>query len=53
MNDEEISRVFARIDILREQGKLPTLTQEDTDTEPTALAYTPNDNINGDEELSN
>ncbi len=48
MNDEEISRVFARIDILREQGKLPILTQEDTDTEPTALAYTPNDNSEED-----
>jgi len=43
MNDEEIARVFARIDILREQGKLSIPTQQDIENEPTALAFTYND----------
>lgn len=29
MNNEEISRVFARIEKLREAGKLPKITPED------------------------
>ena len=45
MNNEDIARVFARIDILREEGKLPKITQEDMDNEPTALAFTPNDGL--------
>lgn len=40
MNNEELSRVFARIERLREEGKLPKLTQEDIDNEPAALAFT-------------
>ena len=44
MNSEEISRVFARIERLREEGKLPQITQEETVNEPTALAFTPYDN---------
>ena len=41
MNNEEISRVFARIEKLREEGKLPQITPEDYENEPTALAFTP------------
>ena len=40
MNSDEISRVFARMERLREEGKLPTPSQEDIENEPTALAYT-------------
>ena len=43
MNNEEISRVFARIEKLREEGKLPKITPEDYENEPTALAFTPDD----------
>ena len=43
MNSEEISRVFARIERLREEGKLPKITPEDYENEPTALAFTPYD----------
>ena len=43
MNNEEISRVFARIEKLREEGKLPPITPEDYENEPTALAFTPDD----------
>ena len=44
MNSEEISRVFARIERLRDEGKLPQITPEDYENEPTALAFTPYDN---------
>ena len=43
MNSEEISRVFARIERLRDEGKLPKTTPEDYENEPTALAFTPYD----------
>lgn len=43
MNNEEISRVFARIEKMREEGKLPPITPEDYENEPTALAFTPDD----------
>lgn len=43
MNNEEISRVFARIEKMREEGKLPKITPEDYENEPTALAFTPDD----------
>jgi len=43
MNSEEISRVFARIERLRDEGKLPKITPEDYENEPTALAFTPYD----------
>ena len=49
MNSEEISRVFARIERLREEGKLPTITQEDYENEPTALAFTPYNNSHSDD----
>ena len=43
MNSEEISRVFARIERLRDEGKLSKITPEDYENEPTALAFTPYD----------
>lgn len=43
MNSEEISRVFARIEKMRKEGKLPPITPEDYENEPTALAFTPDD----------
>lgn len=54
MNNEEISRVFARIEKLREEGKLPKITPEDYENEPTALAFTPDDKFYfSDEKLYN
>ena len=50
MNSEEISRVFARIEKLREEGKLPKITPEDYENEPTALAFTPDDKFYYSEE---
>ena len=50
MNNEEISRVFARIEKLREEGKLPKITPEDYENEPTALAFTPDDKFYYSEE---
>ena len=44
MNDEEISRVFARIERLRDEGKLPQIDPSMYEDEPTALAFTPYDN---------
>ena len=44
MNNEEISRVFARIEKLREEGKLPQIDPSMYEDEPTALAFTPYDN---------
>lgn len=38
-----IKRAFERIDKLREEGKLPPITPEDYENEPTALAFTPDD----------
>ena len=43
MNNEEISRVFARIEKLREEGKLPKIDPSMYEDEPTALAFTPYD----------
>ena len=44
MNNEEISQVFARIEKLREEGKLPQIDPSMYENEPTALAFTPYDN---------
>ena len=44
MNNEEISQVFARIEKLREEGKLPQIDPSMYEDEPTALAFTPYDN---------
>jgi hypothetical protein len=38
---DEVKRVWERVKKLKEEGKLPTPTQEDIDNEPTALAFTP------------
>ena len=43
MNSDEISRVFARIEILRDEGKLPQIDPSMYEDEPTALAFTPYD----------
>ena len=40
---EEISRVFARIEKLREESKLPPIDPSTWDEEPCALAFTPDD----------
>jgi len=53
MNNEDIARVFARIDILREEGKLPQTTQEDIENEPTALAFTHNNQFHFSDEIEN
>ena len=44
MNSDEISRVFARIERLRDEGKLPQIDPSMYEDEPTALAFTPYDN---------
>ena len=41
MNSDEISRVFARIERLRDEGKLPQIDPSMYEDEPTALAFTP------------
>ena len=41
MSKIDVSEIFQRIERLREEGKLPKITQEDIDNEPTALAFTP------------
>lgn len=41
MGKDDLKRVWDRIEKLREEGKLPTPTQEDIENEPTALAFTP------------
>jgi hypothetical protein len=41
MNDDVIKRAFERIAQLRAEGKLPQMTPEDYENEPTALAFTP------------
>ena len=43
MNNEDLSRVFARIEKLREEGKLPPIDPSTWDEEPCALAFTPDD----------
>ena len=43
MNSDEISRVFARIERLRDEGKLPQIDPSMYEDEPTALAFTPYD----------
>jgi hypothetical protein len=45
---DEVKRVWERVKRLKEEGKLPTPTQEDIDNEPTALAFTPYDTENND-----
>jgi len=40
MNDDVIKRAFERIAQLRAEGKLPQITPEDYENEPTALAFT-------------
>ena len=42
-NKEVEKRVWAKVAELREEGKLPTLTEEDVADEPSALAFTPYD----------
>ena len=39
--ENETKKVWDRVRELREEGKLPTPTQEDLEDEPTALAFTP------------
>jgi hypothetical protein len=41
MGKDELRRIFERVETLREEGKLPTVTEEDIENEPTALAFTP------------
>jgi hypothetical protein len=41
MDNDIIKRVFERIDKLRAEGKLPQIDPNDWEDEPTALAYTP------------
>jgi hypothetical protein len=41
MDKDIIKRAFERIDKLRAEGKLPQITPEDYENEPTALAFTP------------
>ena len=39
--EEEIKKIWDRVRELREEGKLPTPSEEDLEDEPTALAFTP------------
>lgn len=39
--NEEAKKVWEKVDELRKEGKLPEITQEDLENEPTALAFTP------------
>ncbi len=39
--EDEAKKVWNKVRELREEGKLPTPTQEDLEDEPTALAFTP------------
>jgi hypothetical protein len=39
--NEEAKRVWEKVDALRKEGKLPEITQDDLEDEPTALAFTP------------
>jgi hypothetical protein len=45
---DEVKRVWERVKKLKEEGKLPTPTQENIDNEPTALAFTLHDTENND-----
>lgn len=40
-SNDVAEKVWEKVDELREEGKLPEITQEDLDDEPTALAFTP------------
>ena len=52
-HNEEANKVWDKVRELREEGKLPTPTQEDIEDEPTALAFTPYvvDEVSGEVEL--
>lgn len=39
--NEEAKKVWDKVDELRQEGKLPEITEEDLEDEPTALAFTP------------
>lgn len=39
--NDEAKKVWEKVDELRKEGKLPEITQEDLENEPTALAFTP------------
>jgi hypothetical protein len=39
--NEEAKKVWEKVDELRKEGKLPEITEEDLENEPTALAFTP------------
>lgn len=39
--NDEAKRVWEKVDELRKEGKLPEITEEDLENEPTALAFTP------------
>ena len=41
--NDVMKRAFERISQLREEGKLPPINPDDWHDEPTALAFTPND----------
>jgi hypothetical protein len=39
--NDEAKKVWEKVDELRKEGKLPEITQDDLEDEPTALAFTP------------
>lgn len=52
--NEEAKKVWEKVDELRKEGKLPEITEDDLENEPTALAFTPyetsedaDDNLDG------
>lgn len=50
LDKEQMKRIFDRITSLRGEGKLPEHTQEDIENEPTALAFTPYEKVEDNEE---
>lgn len=46
--NDEAKKVWEKVDELREEGKLPEITEEDLTEEPTALAFTPNEHLEED-----
>jgi hypothetical protein len=42
--NDEAQRVWEKVNELRKEGKLPEITEEDLENEPTALAFTPYEN---------
>ncbi|MFN5761753.1 MAG: segregation and condensation protein A, partial [Sphingobacteriales bacterium] len=51
--EQESKKIWTKVREIRNEGKLPTPTQEDIENEPTALAFTPTvvDEVSGEIEL--